>query len=1290
MRKLRNLLILTALTVLTQQLKAQDVFANSETNSSTPVTCVTCAVTNSANSIDGDLTNFATLALRTALVGGSVEQTLFFPSPGAAGDTVVFTLEVGYAPAAGRAHTLEFNSFLGGVSNAEAVSTPFASVAPTGGGIFQFVFMPSAAYDAVQITFQSGTIVNAITGGDSLNIYSARILRSLLTPSTPAAISGCEYPDTATTAISASCLAGCAVDNPQNITTQDPTDFATLRINPLLLNTSVTLNGIYADTACYSDTVFVSMENAAGAFDTASYPLITVNALLGGTVVFGGTLDTYNPADITFVGNQLFLRVTPGVPFDGIQVINSGTVGNVNNINALRVYNMCLQRLAPPVPVDGRVAQVCFNDGYTIRTLAPTNCIAQFYDAPTGGTLLGSGSQYFTGPLTDTTVIYFESLDTVQGCVSRLRDSVVVNVLPLTPPPFIPQDTVFICFNRPAILTPMPYGRIYNYYSDAAGTNLIGSGVNFITDTLLNDTVFYIQNTNLGICPGPDIVPMFVKLIPDAYTADIADTIVYCLNSVNDLVINEPVPGITYRWYAPDGTLLFSGNPYPNYLSDKDSTLFIETLFGVCTESPNRKPLTLLTVDQATLDAFVQSPIYVCNNDTAVVTATTGSTFPGTVFEWTDFKDSLVFVGNPISVRSPIDSMVFYVNTRVDQCISADSAELKLINLLTVSDEDFDTLVTICDGAQAVLTSNIKIPGAVYSWYDDPFSTTPVFVGDTFITPALNNPEVYFFEISNVNCLNEVERRRIDVRIFAAPPTISVDTNLVYYCNGDFAVLSAKATPDPAVVTWWDAPSNGNRLFTGDTFRFQPTADTLLIFAESRVDQCASTSRVPVLVVNATTLMGVSANGATICEGSSTQLSASSQIVGGSFSWWSAPTGGTKLATANPFNTPILNNTTIYYVGVEFFNPNICADPPRTPVTVEVRRILTAPQVTCGPASNTSLSFSWTGDPNTVNYEISTDGGNTFFAPNNALGPNTHEITGLEPDSTITAIVRSIGSIPCQNSPYSAAVTCKATDCTPVNSNLDKAFYEICDDQTATITVRNLPPNYRVIFNGLAATTDTVFTYSNNNPGTYELPIRVYVDGEQSCDTLDLVATVIVRDSPNAQIDAVALAPTVAGGFINTFQFLSNTGGGMTWSWNFGDGGTSSLQNPVYAYADTGRYTVTLFVVNQYGCDDTDTLDRDIIVTRIPEIFIPNTFTPNTDGKNDLFKVYGQNITLVNMKIFNTYGNLVFESNELARGWDGRYNGEPAPSGTYYYTATIKDEVNVKYEREGTITLIRK
>jgi gliding motility-associated-like protein len=67
-------------------------------------------------------------------------------------------------------------------------------------------------------------------------------------------------------------------------------------------------------------------------------------------------------------------------------------------------------------------------------------------------------------------------------------------------------------------------------------------------------------------------------------------------------------------------------------------------------------------------------------------------------------------------------------------------------------------------------------------------------------------------------------------------------------------------------------------------------------------------------------------------------------------------------------------------------------------------------------------------------------------------------------------------------------------------------------------------------------------------------------------------------------------------------------------------------------------------------------------------LFIPNAFTPNGNGNNDVFLAYGQGITSFHMRIFNRWGELLFETSDMNNGWDGRYKGQIVQTDTYVYT----------------------
>lgn len=139
----------------------------------------------------------------------------------------------------------------------------------------------------------------------------------------------------------------------------------------------------------------------------------------------------------------------------------------------------------------------------------------------------------------------------------------------------------------------------------------------------------------------------------------------------------------------------------------------------------------------------------------------------------------------------------------------------------------------------------------------------------------------------------------------------------------------------------------------------------------------------------------------------------------------------------------------------------------------------------------------------------------------------------------------------------------------------------------------------------------------------------------------------------------------------------------------FGDGDSIVLtDNYTHTYADTGNYVATLIVTNENGC--TDTITGLLRVNPEYRIFIPNAFTPyNNDGLNDTFIPVMMGIKWFNMKIFDRWGELIFETDNPEEGWDGTYKGAKPKQDVYVY---VVDVINVFGKREsftGHVTLIR-
>jgi gliding motility-associated-like protein len=154
-------------------------------------------------------------------------------------------------------------------------------------------------------------------------------------------------------------------------------------------------------------------------------------------------------------------------------------------------------------------------------------------------------------------------------------------------------------------------------------------------------------------------------------------------------------------------------------------------------------------------------------------------------------------------------------------------------------------------------------------------------------------------------------------------------------------------------------------------------------------------------------------------------------------------------------------------------------------------------------------------------------------------------------------------------------------------------------------------------------------------------------------------------------------------------QFVNTTIGGVAYQWQFGDNVGSGEENPFHVYAEPGQYEVTLTAFNEYYVCPVDTV---LLLTVLADgqLFLPNAFTPNGDGKNEIFYVVGEGVVEMEMHIFDRWGRRVALLQSLSEGWDGRTTeGGSAPEGVYTYRLEAVFNSGARINRSGTITLIR-
>ena len=154
----------------------------------------------------------------------------------------------------------------------------------------------------------------------------------------------------------------------------------------------------------------------------------------------------------------------------------------------------------------------------------------------------------------------------------------------------------------------------------------------------------------------------------------------------------------------------------------------------------------------------------------------------------------------------------------------------------------------------------------------------------------------------------------------------------------------------------------------------------------------------------------------------------------------------------------------------------------------------------------------------------------------------------------------------------------------------------------------------------------------------------------------------------------------------------SSLGMVSSWYWDFGNGNTSTLQQPPVEYypasvSDT-RYTVSLTVKGN-GCESR--VSKTINVVNSCEIAVPSAFSPNGDGRNDeLYPANAYKASQLLFRVYNRYGQVVFESKDISRRWNGRVAGKDLAAGTYVWTLqyTLRD-TGQSYHKKGTVFLLR-
>ncbi|MFZ5553696.1 MAG: SBBP repeat-containing protein [Bacteroidota bacterium] len=210
-----------------------------------------------------------------------------------------------------------------------------------------------------------------------------------------------------------------------------------------------------------------------------------------------------------------------------------------------------------------------------------------------------------------------------------------------------------------------------------------------------------------------------------------------------------------------------------------------------------------------------------------------------------------------------------------------------------------------------------------------------------------------------------------------------------------------------------------------------------------------------------------------------------------------------------------------------------------------------------------------------------------------------------------------------------------------------------------------------------------------DTPGTFNATLQVTdINGCSGSYTETGVATVYPSPQASFTLSETELSDYNPNTVIINTSSGSTSGSVFTGQWQ-GFVNLPPGQDMMVSYTDTGYFMITLIASNSFGC--TDTTSQYVHVTPEIAIFVPNTFTPDGDGINDVFTATGININDFKMYIFNRWGELIFTSENLYYGWSGVPDGgnEVAQIDTYVYKIFYKDYSNMPHSFIGHVNLVK-
>ena len=821
----------------------------------------------------------------------------------------------------------------------------------------------------------------------------------------------------------------------------------------------------------------------------ASFTPSTTTVCVGQSVTFTDT-STNIPSAWTWT----FTGGTPNSSIVQNPVITYNTAGtyavtlvaaNFNGTNTITQTGYISVTAYPTVQTTTPASR-CDTGTVTLQATASAGTL-NWYDAPTNGNLVGTGTSFTTPSISVTTIYYVESASGT--CISN-RTAVTATV---NATPSLTGTTPAVrCGTGNLALQATANAGTIRWYDLPANGTLLATGGTLSLIGLTATTTYYVEVSN-GTCTSPRTpVIATINAVPSVTSTTPASR---C--DSGSVTLQATASSGTINWYdAPSlGNLVGTSTSFTTPSLTVSTTYYVETTSGVC-----NSPRTTVTATINTTPSITStSPNSRCDAGTVVLTA--GAS--GGTLNWysTPTNGSVLGTGTTFTTPSISITTTYYVEAVNGSCISVRVPVIATVN--TTPNITSTSPNSRCGTGTVVLSATSSAGNTI--WYSVPTGGTPLATTNSFTTPSISTTTTFYVEASTGSCISS-PRTAVIATVNAAPTVLT--TTPASRCDAGTVTLGATASA--GTLSWYANPTGGSAIGTGTSFITPSISATTTYYVETVNGICSSSRTAVIATINTSpTIVNTTPNSR--CGSGIVTLGATSSV--GTPVWYANASGGTALATTTSFTTPSIAITTTYYV--EAAN-GTCTSSPRIAVIATVNTVPVILTTTPGSRCDTgTVILGATSSAGVLNwYNVPTGGsilgtGTSFTTPSIAATTTYYvEANDGTCTSTRTAVIAT------------ASVTPTITSTTP-NSR--------CDAGTVTLSATASSGNtvwYSVPTGGTSlATTISFTTPSISTTTTYYVEA---VNGSCISPRVPVVATVNISPSITSTTPASACTPGCA------------------------------------------------------------------------------------------------------------------------------------------------------------------